>query len=77
MPILQADTAEQLAAIRTLFADYAAWLRVDLCFQGFNDELATLPGSYAPPQGRLLWQPLRRKRQDVWRYARLATQYAK
>lgn len=54
MQILQATTTEQLGLIRTLFEEYAAWLRIDLCFQGFNDELATLPGSYAPPQGRLL-----------------------
>ena len=36
-----------------LFREYVAWLKVDLCYQGFEQELATLPGRYAPPQGRL------------------------
>src|SRR6266536_1104048 len=54
MRICQATTPEEIAAIRDLFQEYAAWLCIDLCFQGFADELATLPGSYAPPRGRLL-----------------------
>ncbi len=54
MQICQATTPAQMVAIRTLFQEYAAWLRIDLCFQGFADELAGLPGLYAPPRGRLL-----------------------
>ncbi|HUR93139.1 MAG TPA: GNAT family N-acetyltransferase [Gemmatimonadales bacterium] len=43
-----------LQEARLLFAEYAASLRVDLAFQGFEAELAGLPGAYAPPQGRVL-----------------------
>ena len=54
MELIEAHQIERLAAIRELFVEYAHSIEVDLCFQGFEDELAELPGRYAPPDGRLL-----------------------
>lgn len=55
MPTLRrAESPEDIATARTLFEEYAASLGFKLCFQGFDQELAGLPGDYAPPAGRLL-----------------------
>jgi len=50
---LTANDSEAVEQVRQFFRNYAAWLGVDLSFQNFDQEMASLPGAYATPQGRL------------------------
>jgi len=50
----QAESPNQIAGVSELFLEYAQSLGFSLCFQNFDQELANLPGDYAPPEGCLL-----------------------
>ncbi|WP_130482894.1 GNAT family N-acetyltransferase [Sphaerotilus mobilis] len=54
MALVRADTPASIDDVRIVFREYADSLGIDLCFQGFEDELAGLPGDYAEPRGLLL-----------------------
>jgi ribosomal protein S18 acetylase RimI-like enzyme len=52
--IQAAHRQQDIESVRILFKEYEKAIGVDLCFQGFADELAGLPGKYASPDGCLL-----------------------
>ena len=52
--ITKATSAEDYAAGKALIEEYALVLGVDLCFQNFSEEMASLPRIYGPPRGCLL-----------------------
>ncbi|PJK28900.1 GNAT family N-acetyltransferase [Minwuia thermotolerans] len=49
-----AEGPSEIAVAKRFFLDYAASLDVDLCYQGFDQEMARFPGEYRPPKGALL-----------------------
>lgn len=54
LTIVQAESPAQVSTARQLIEEYAAWLEFKLCFQGFEEEMQSMPGKYASPAGRLL-----------------------
>lgn len=54
LTIVAAASDERLEQVKALLREYERSLGVELGFQGFAEELASLPGAYAPPRGRLL-----------------------
>ena len=55
-------TPADLREVRAMLHEYAAWVGIDLGFQAFAQEVAALPGDYAPPAGALL---IARHRADI------------
>ena len=54
MQTIQPESAAEWDQVRELFREYWASFGFSPCFQGFEAEVAGLPGAYAPPGGALV-----------------------
>lgn len=61
LTIIEATKQNEIETARQLFIEYQEFLGEDLCFQGFEQELASLPGKYADPTGAMLLAKLNEK----------------
>ncbi len=52
---MKIQPADDMDKVREMFREYETEIGIDLCFQGFEEELKTLPGKYAPPKGIILF----------------------
>ncbi|MBS0278923.1 MAG: GNAT family N-acetyltransferase [Proteobacteria bacterium] len=52
--VIRAALLQDMALVASLFREYAGGIGIDLSYQGFEAELAALPGAYAPPRGVIL-----------------------
>jgi ribosomal protein S18 acetylase RimI-like enzyme len=52
MKIIEAQLPD-MGVVQNLFREYQSWLNVDICFQGFEEELTALPGRYSSPKGAI------------------------
>ena len=61
------SSTDDIEAVRLLFSEYATSLGIDLCLQHFEEELAGLPGQYAPRPAVSSWRRWETNLPAAWR----------
>jgi GNAT superfamily N-acetyltransferase len=54
LKIIEVSSGKLIEQVHEIFTEYERDLGIDLEFQNFQEELESLPGGYAPPEGTLL-----------------------